>query len=203
MAHCRSAGVQVTEQVNVNLFNAQLISAWKIGVFGETRLDWSRFFLPRKIRQSNHPPGVPDHAEGETCPHCELGGQWNSYHLYLDIGAILEAMSKHFASQRKSMLLDRSDLLAQMSQRPYWVPWNAVQRGHKQRFSGHAGASQCWCIDLDKHDLGYQAVSAEVLRASRLKPDGSTYFASDQWIDPRKGDLFELIHALEKEQSEL
>ena len=202
-AHCAAAGTQVSDQVNVNLFNANMLSAWKIGVFGHTRSEYARFFLARKIRSSLHPPGIPDHPESEICPHCEMGGQWTSYYLYLDMGAILEAMSKHFAQQRKPMLLDRADLLAQMGQRPYWVPFKKELRGHKQRFAGHASASHCWCWDVDRHELGYQPVSAEDLLASRIKPDGSTRFASDEWIDPRKGDLFELIHALEKEQGEL
>ena len=57
----------------------------------------------------------------------------------------------------------------------------------------------CWCIDLDKfEDLGLRQVSDEDWEKSFYK-DGNPengLLPSDEWIDPRKGDLFAVLDAL-------
>ena len=61
----------------------------------------------------------------------------------------------------------------------------------------------CWCIDPAQHELGLQPVTDEDFEQSlhpeptELVPDPSGIWLNEEaWIDPRKGDLFELIQSL-------
>ena len=52
---------------------------------------------------------------------------------------------------------------------------------------------------MDKHELGYQPTGDDQVRQARTGPGGEALFG-DEWIDPRKGDLFELLYALTEEK---
>ena len=70
------------------------------------------------------------------------------------------------------------------------------------RFSGggYKSAQYCYGIDLDKHELGYTEVPTEELKSS-LTPTGAdpsslARIPRSEWVDPREGDLFVLVHKL-------
>ena len=66
---------------------------------------------------------------------------------------------------------------------------------------GVAG-SPCWVIEVDRFDeLGYRRCSDEVYAASRYA-EGQMWIRDADWVDPRKGDLFLIVDALERKERE-
>lgn len=202
LAHCVASNAQVGDHVDVNLFWSQLLSAFKTGVFGYTKSDLRKLFKATKRGESPHPPDVP-FAEGhnpDDCPQCR-GPKWPSYSFYIAPQPVLDHLAKQLRAQGREIPLHIQDLGAQMSQQKYWVPPKpGYGRWHKQKFGygkdSAGSATNCWCVDVDLHDMGYTAVSDPVLRESWEAPGGLSVNRED-WVDPRKGDLFALIHSVE------
>ena len=119
--------------------------------------------------------------------------KWESKLLYVtrDVVDRVNAYKKKVSSDEPS--LKASGLRAQIKDKPYHVSAKS-KGGHQQRFEG-GGREYCYCIDLDRHELGLQQVSDEDFDNSLRKSDG-TFFPTTEWEDPRKGPLFQLVDSL-------
>lgn len=189
LGHTQMSSAQVTEQVNVNQFWRLLLNALRAGMFGEGTKDWRRYFRV----------SVREKLDGTTSTEPldpELRAGWKSYRLYFQPGPVIDAVNQHLVRLRTAGLLNQQDLRAQMSQRDYWVHGSL-----KFRFGEDMSSSYAWAIEVDRHELGRQPVGREELELSLRKTE-TTYWSLDaiktgEWNDPRKGDLFPLVHAVE------
>jgi len=200
LVECAAGSATVAENVDVNRIWTDIVNALRAGVFGHGRADLSKMFKARRLGESIHPPGVDPHDAHEECVHCFRGIRWVSYRLYFVHGVVLDLLQRHYRQQGKTMSLNHSDLKSQMSQRRSWVnPPNGCV--HKQRFGDAPAGSNCWAVDLDFHELGYQPVTDDVMRDSWEKSPGVSW-PTGEWVDPRKGELFEIVHAVEPKDGE-
>lgn len=175
---CMSSSEQVREHVDVTQFWNDLISAWRMGAFGEGS-DLRKFFRAVRGGVLPHPPGAPNQ------------GEWEHWKLALHPSAVFEVMERHWRQVGRPPLLKRSDLVDQMSKYPYWIT-----NRHKVRF-GDGGVAWGWLINLDQHEMGYQAVTDEELEESR-RVNGLP-MRSDEWEDPRQGELYGLVWAASRQ----
>ena len=202
--HCREALVEVNEAVNVNQLWRDALDALKSDAFGLTVHDRRRIFKvventsPRiKLSELQVKAGAEDRRK-----------QWRSLRLYFVPGPFIAMLRQYKRSQGRELPLDRSDLRAQMRTRKYWVEPEGSRAGkgtHRIRFGGERGktSEDCWCIELDLHELGYQPVNDEEFTASQYRdPEAGVFWPSDEWVDPRRGDLFALVDALEEKKQE-
>ena len=97
--------------------------------------------------------------------------------------------------------MDRGDLKNHMQVQEYWVPH---KKGiHTQRFGkGAKSGESCWCIQLDRHEMGLINTPDEEFKASLHPQEGEfmgredIFLKAEDWVDPRKGDLFVLVESL-------
>jgi len=195
--HLDEAVREVQSKVMVNEFWTDLLSAMRNDAFGETPSDRRRLFKVVECREGKRP--------WLTAKQIQMGREsaryaWKSYVLYFTPDAVLDLLRKYKRSQGRELLLEKSDLRAQMKVQPYWV--QGKQDGHVQRFAGESSTQRCWCIAFDHHELGYRAVSDGEFQQS-LYVEGNTeqgnFLPVDEWMDPRKGDLFAIVDALRGE----
>jgi len=187
--------------VNINQFWRDVLDALKSDAFGETPADRRRIWKAAEVAEDQNflsPAQLVAASESSTYA-------WHSYRLYFQPGPVIEMLRRYKRMNGRDLPLDRSDLRAQMKVSPYWIE-PKTSHGHQQRFSDPRMAESCWCISLDRHELGYQAVSDEEFKAS-MYVDGDvnkTFMQRSEWADPRKGDLFALVESLKsrKEDSE-
>ena len=86
----------------------------------------------------------------------------------------------------------------------YFVP--GPKQGHQIKFGrGATNNSYCWFIDLaELPEHGLREVSDEAWIASFYQdgnPDNGV-IPSDEWADPRKGELFAVVEALKNKSQE-
>lgn len=200
---CGEAVVDIRRQVNVNQFWTDIMSAAANDVFGRTSKELGRMFMVVKT-EVLHPPGAESQAGKKM---------WSSDRLYFKPDLVIECLRKHKRQQGQEMAINRSDLQAQMKTQAYWVPPNPSVGRHMQRFIDIQGKKgkvpeTCWCIDLDKHALGYQAIPDEVFESSLYRdgnPQNGVFWPSvgeDAWIDPRRGDMYALVDALDRKDDD-
>jgi hypothetical protein len=183
----KAAG-EVREKQYVSQFWTELVAAGKANELGFTAAERRRYL---KVLPNLHVPcPVSEHQR-------QLGEQnsalnWESKLLFVtrDVVDRVNAYKKKVGSDEPS--LKAGDLRAQIKDKPYHVPAKS-KGGHQQRFEG--GREYCYCIDLDKHELGLQQVSDEEFDDTLRKSDG-TFFPTTDWEDPRKGPLFQLVDSL-------
>lgn len=191
--HATAQVREVAAQVNVNQFWRDLLDAFKSDAFGETPAERRRIF------KVIHRPGAPLPPMSDMqVRHGEERGhyKWKSYYLYFQPGPVIDMLRRYKRLQGRDLPLDKNDLRAQMQVRPYWVPPAKTGAVHKQRFQGGRTPESCWCINMDLHELGYQQVSDEEFEES-LRNDEGKFLPTMDWIDPRRGDLFSIVDALE------
>ena len=199
VSHCREAVKEAQEQVNVDLFWRDLLDALADDVFGETPSDRRRIF---KVIEN---PGAPSPVTEEQA---RIGTEnpryaWKSWLCYFRPGPVIDMLRRYKRSQGRDLPLDQNDLRAQMRTRPYWK--ESKHDVHRQKFEAGRSNQSCWCIDFDKHDLGFRPLTDEEFQASHYKdgvPANGEFLQSDEWVDPRKGDLFALMDALRGNKSE-
>jgi hypothetical protein len=203
---CVTASEQRELAVNVNQFWVDLISAFGRGVFGETKADRQRFFKVMS-RVVEHPPMAVNKDESGHY----VQGTWIEYTLFIEMNGVLDLMRKDLRQQGKMMVLDKADLIEQMSRRPYYSDRNRAEHGARQRFGEAKMPLRCLAIDVDKMgDFGYRPVSDAALEESWLAEkqrdlpgtEPQIRVASDKWIDPRKGDLYSIIEVVKSDRNE-
>jgi hypothetical protein len=193
LAHCSDAVKEVQEQVNVDAFWGLVSNAASADAFGTTVDELRRVFRVIEDDSAMSPVG-----EGQTTiglQHSEC--TWKSYLLYFRAPLLVDHLRRYLRSQGRELPFELSDLRAQMRTRDYWQKPKGNE--HKQRFGKSKSPNSCWCISLDKHPLGFQPVSDDVFRASLLKNGESEedgFLTLDEWVDPRRGDLFPLVEKL-------
>jgi hypothetical protein len=195
LGHVEKAVDEVREQVYVNQFWTDLLAALKFDEFGHTWTERQRIFKVVPDASAASPVSARQAQLGQADPFCA----WQSYRLYFIPDAVIDRLRAYKRRMGQDLPLSKSDLRAQMKARPYWV--NPKGEAHFQRFSGSASNSRCWCIDLDRHELGYREVADEEFAASFQREDG-TFFPQAAWADPRRGDLFALVDALKEPPKE-
>ena len=195
IGHCREALEDVDAQVNVNQYWRWALDAAKSDAFGMTLSDRQRIM---KVVAYVNPKLVLSELQVKAGVE-DSRKAWISYYLYFQPGPMIGMLREYMRRQGKDLPLDRADLRAQMKTRRYWVePTGArAKKGtHRQRFAG-GGCEDCWCIALDYHELARLEVSDEEFLASQLKDaEKGEFFPSDEWVDPRRGDLYALVDAV-------
>jgi hypothetical protein len=189
---CQMASEQRELAVNVNQFWVDLISAFGRGVFGETVPEQNRFFKVT-LKQLPHAPG----ADNKDKEGHYIQGPWESPTLYIEMNGVLDLMRKDFSQQRKTMVLEKGDLIEQMSRRPYFSERNRIKPPFKAKFG--KTSLRCLAIEIDKmEDFGYRKVSDSALEESRMANGElpGVRVESDKWMDPRKGDIYSIVNAL-------
>jgi hypothetical protein len=201
--HCSEAVATVREQVNVNQFWTDLLSANASNAFGETAADRRKVFMVRYVPKKLPASITPYQLQaGKESPYTE----WKSPLLFFRPDPVIDMLRRYKRLLGKDLPLDRTDLRAQMKTRSYFVPPKAGADVHKQRFHGSKSPQTCWCISIDEFEgLGYQPVSDQVFTESLYKDgkvEGELFLEKSEWQDPRKGDLFALIESLEGRHEE-
>ena len=180
LLHSKTSVEQGREQVNVQKFLQDTLTAVRLGVFGHTVAEIKRFF------------GVVGEERDWPPDATREQGFWTSYRVYLEPNGIIAKMKEHLGKQREEMVLSRSDLRDQMASKPWWHEINSKKP--KWRFEG--GKLTAWVIDLDQcPELGYRPVSDEALAEARRAENGMA-LAHDKFIDPRKGEFYALVERL-------
>lgn len=193
--HSQESMEQVERHVNVNQFWLDVIAANKSDAFGETPGERRRVW--KAVEMKGAPPPVTEFQLREGAEHPKYA--WRSYRLYFLPDAVISMLRRFKRMQGLEVPLERNDLLMQMRTQSYWVP--PPGKEHKQRFGHGQRGESCWAIDVNKHELGCIRVDDETFDSSRRTEDGN-FFARDEWVDPRCGDLFALVDSLasQKEQ---
>ena len=166
----------VVSDIGVNQFWQDLITLHRRN---ELRGNWIRF---NKTTVA-HPPGSPNQ------------GSWLSIAMLIQPEPVLAAINEMRARGRGERTLARKDLVAQMGAEHYWEKDKKLKR---VRFGAGSAKSYCWCVYLDRHDLGYQQVSDEEWSEYQALTGTQRTAAGD----PRRGDLFEIFDAHETEEDE-
>lgn len=194
----------VNERMNIAEFWRDVLDANASNAFGETPAERRRLFKVVEYEPKKCPVSEEQMKLGAAIETDRY--RWRSLKLYFKPSVLLDMLKKHKRQRGDDKPLEKDDLLNHMRVQPYWVPAPS-KSGHSTTFvSGHPRES-CWCITVDEHDWGLLKVSDEDFNRS-LHPQEGTYAGredvwvpADEWVDPRKGDLFELIESLEPRKS--
>jgi hypothetical protein len=189
---------EVEERVTINQFWTMFVSALANKAFGNTPAELSKLMKLVKNHKATPPLGERQLKDGAANPRLA----WSSYLLYFRPVPVLDLMRKYAHSQGLELPLDRVDLLAQMKDKPYFVP--GPRQGHQQKFGKGCKVNlSCWCIDLDKfEELGRRIISDEEW-VNSFHRDGNPEnegLPIEEWVDPRKGDLFILEDLLKEKE---
>lgn len=179
LGHCVEAVAQVKLQVNIEVFWQDLLAGYKLGAFGHNLAEKRQYF---KVVATNM----------EYAPLQPGQKLWVNYQLYINYGIVLPALREWLRKQNRVVPLEINDLSDQLKQTACWVG-KSRQRFDKDRKS----ADYCWQIDLDRHELGYRTVDDDELERSRWKNE-SVRLSSDNWSDPRHGELHAIALELEE-----
>jgi len=193
ISKAREAASEIRQQVNLNQFFQEVISTYEAGFFGRTPSELMRFFMI-----------VEDETAASPLPADQHGEEWDNFarrkwNLYFKPHAVMDCVRQFNASCHREFPLEVGDLISQMKTKPYYLNPPKGKSMWRLRFTGggYKSAQYCCGISLDKHELGYVEVPTEELKRS------TEGILRSEWIDPREGELFILVHKLlEKEGSE-
>jgi hypothetical protein len=200
--HTEVSSGEVIEQVNVNVVWQHILNAFKGGSFGNCASEYARYFKAVFVK-TRHPPGADTQRNGGGGDFSLLP-DWRSYTLYFDYRGVWDRLQEHWRHIGENPPMTCNDFRAQMQSHPYFLKPQTNNRSLYQRLSGNKSATPVWGIKLDCHPMGYSPRSdQEVLEAfaNAASEDGrESLIRSEDWVDPRKGELFLLCHALEKKE---
>jgi hypothetical protein len=187
VARCRTSVGEVAEDVNVEIFLDHLLTAFEAGEFGSSHDELRKYFRLRHGELAFAPGTTTQDSEGVINDRPSVG--WVSWTLFINPKLVYNTLLAYLRKQGRSMPITLRDLHAQMSQKAFWVPGK-----HQQRFGaagGQSGATHCWAIAVDQYvGKGYSPVSDSELLTSKNGVNEA------DWVDPRKGPLYNLIDAL-------
>lgn len=187
------AVVDVREEVNVNVWWTQVMDAWRIGCFGHGK-SLRDYFRVYEV-STGTPPNAPN--QHPSVAGFEFLKPWISYRIYIEPETLMAQLAKEYlAKVRANMPLSRRDLRDQLSKHAYWVPGE-----HKQRYGESRIGQRAWCIEVDRHPLGYVPTTDEELLAAYQR-SVEKCGGLGEFHDPRKGPLFLLIEDYERMSSE-
>jgi hypothetical protein len=180
MEHAEKSAQDVTSETNINVFWADLLTAFKAGALPVVKC----FRVMRNFAE--HPPGA-DHKT-ESGKYIQSG--WTSYELYFDPDLVISSMQIYLQKARSAVVLKRKDLRDQLAANSYWIPTQTEADGKvkklRLRIDGEMVAA--WGVRLDLHPLGYQPASDAEYEQYLLR--------KDEEGDPRKGSLYGIVDAL-------
>ncbi len=201
--HCSAQVEEVKRQVNVEQFWTDLMAAIDSDAFGHSPSDLRRFFLAEEVpTEVELPPEQLETLKDENSPR----KKWKSHILWFQPEPVINLVKEYNRRRNADPYLDRSDLRSQMKTRPYWVPEPpppASSDGtavHRKYFAGHQKTA--WGIKVDFFANGLLHLSPEEWRASLFPKGDGVGIPHDQWVDPRKGDIFGLIDRILKKPNE-
>jgi hypothetical protein len=181
----RVATTEVQSQTDVSQFVEYIYAAFNNGAFGKSAGELKHFFCVERI-ELPHPPNAPEQNQVPCF----------SAHLFLKPAPVIDVVRRHLRMQGLELKLNQLDLRRQMGNKDYWLePKHGM---HRKNFGGKNNEG-CWGIDLSHHPLGLQAMSLDDwlahLKAKGLPTDGLVNISED-WEDPRHGELFAIVHKL-------
>lgn len=194
------AVIEVKRQVNINAFWNDVLEALQAGALGETTTDLLRIFAYRETKAA-HPPTIGENDASQQTQYA-----WKTTRIYFKPDLLIGLLRAYKRKSGKDLELDRGDLRSQMKTLSYWGGDEKTMR-----FMGIGGqmnrtAERCWCINLDFHELGYVYVLDEEFRKSLFTEGDEAqqrWLPQTDWLDPRRGDLFALIDAIERGMSKV
>jgi hypothetical protein len=200
-SHCTTAAREVQTDLVANTFFQDIIAAITTDAFGRTAAERGTMF--RVLKDPNAP--MPQMSEkqrqdGIDNPFCA----WKPGTLLsLLPDPVIASLRKRGRQIGRELQQERGDLRAYLKTRDGWVEPKPEQgRAHRVRFLGANSCQACWMFNLDRFpELGYRQVSDEEWEASFIKPDGTRY-TRDEWVDPRRGELFVVVDSLKQKSSE-
>jgi len=191
---------EVSERVELNLFWKAILSMFATGWFGKTAEEIGRYF--KVVDQKRAIPRLSEHQLQDALadPRRVL----NVPRLALRPSLVFPKMNEYMRNQGGPLPPSQSDVQSQMRVLSYFVP--GPKQGHQLKFgAGAKNNSYCWVIDLVEFpELGVREVSDEIWAASFYRdgnPDHGV-IPTDEWVDPRKGELFAIVDALLKKNDE-
>jgi hypothetical protein len=194
-----TANREVAERVKLNQFFKDLLSMLASGWFGKTPEELGRYF-----RIAENKKGQPQFSERQrrdaaADARCHLIVPW----LAFQPGPVIALWNKYHRVQGLELPPSQADLRAELQVRPCFV--EGPRQGHRMKFGpGAKTNSYCWVFNLaaEFEELGYRAVSDEVWENSfhREGNPENGRLPMDEWVDPRKGELFAFVDGLKKEQ---
>ena len=187
---------EVSERVELNLFWKTILSMHARGWFGKAPEEVGQYFKLVENKKS-----APRFSELQVKDALE-----NSRRalivpiLAMRPSLVFPRMNEYMRNQGGPLPPSQSDVQAQMRVHSYFVP--GPRQGHQIKFgSGATNNSYCWFIDLaELAEHGMRVVLDEVWTASFYRdgnPDNGM-LPIDDWIDPRKGELFAVVAALKE-----
>jgi len=191
-----AANREVAERVKLNQFFKDLLSMLAAGWFGRTPEELARYFKVVENKKGQPQFSQRQRQDAAQDSRCHLVVPW----LAFQPGPVIALWNKYHRTQGLEPPPSRSDLLAEMRVRPYFV--EGPDHGHQMKF-GHGAKtnSYCWLFNLALHgELGYRPVSDEVWQNSFYR-DGNPEngrLPMDEWVDPRKGELFAFVDGLKE-----
>jgi hypothetical protein len=194
--HCRASAQEVQEGVSVDLFWREVLNGLASNAFGETPADRRRIF--KVVEDETVPSPVSEHQTKHGAEHGYTA--WKSHLLYFQPGPVIEMLKIFKRKSGGNFPCSQSDLLHQMQVRECWMSSKSPY-GHRQKFDGVNRS--CWCNAVDRHELGLIQVPDQVFDESLMSDaKQGTFFAREDWTDPRKGDLFALIESLQSKKED-
>jgi hypothetical protein len=185
---------EVSERVDLNQYWKVILSMHAHGWFGKTPEEIGRFY--KVVENKNSTPRFSERQIKDAVEDPRRALKVPI--LAMRPGPVIYLMNKYIYTQGGTLPLSQSDLQAQMREHSYFVP--GPRQGHQMKFGrGAKNNSYCWCFDLAQFDeLGLREVPDEDWIASFYRdgnPDNGM-LPIDEWVDPRKGELFSIVEAL-------
>lgn len=187
---------EVSERVELNLFWKAILSMLATGWFGKSPEEIGRYFKVVDNKKSNPRFSARQLKDTQEDSNRAL----NVPILAMRPGLVFPKMNEYMRNQGGSLPPSQSDVQAQMRVNPYFVP--GPKQGHQIKFGrGATNNSYCWLIDLaELPEFGLREVSDEDWIASFYQDGnpGNDMIPIDEWVDPRKGELFAIVEALKE-----
>lgn len=155
----------VNKSTRSNVFWTELVTAVDTR---DVELDW----LDVQIIHQDAPADAPDQKTTRG---------WDRAKLYFVPSKVRDGINRYRRARGFPPMMEITDLRAQM--KPYEF---FDHRCPPRRFGRHSKAAgvRCWCVDLDKHDLGYVPLT---------NAEFAEWVESGSSHDPRRGELYGLV----------
>ena len=189
---------EISERVELNLFWKAVLAMLATGWFGKGPDDLGRYFKIVHNRRS-----VPKFSERQIKDTQEEPRRALVVpQIAIRTTLIFSKLNEYVRSQGGQLPPSQSDTQAQMRVHSYFV--EPPPKGHQYKFGrGTTTNSYCWLIDLAVFpELGLREVSDQEWEASFYR-DGNHengFLPMEEWVDPRKGELFAIVEALQQKE---
>lgn len=192
---CVEHAEHVQRAVDVDKFWQDVLSCVSLGEMADTQAGLKEIFKVSVLDNA-----IPRVSEFQI----KIGEEssfaaWISYRIYFNPDLLMDKLREYKRRRGQDLSISREDLRTQMQTRGYWVKTPKVGVMHRQRFGNDKRLQTCWAIDMDFHEQGRKEMSDEDFEAS-LYVDGNVmgkiFIQRDDWVDPRRGDLFKIVDEL-------